>query len=108
MCHCFISFKKDCKYNVPPLISKKCIKKSTLPLQLRLSIIQATIFLIEGILIGTMGGVVGVLLALTASIPGDAWVRAKVEQDMSVKLQEALFVFPPWLVVTVIVLSWSG
>lgn len=61
-----------------------------------------TIFLIEGVLIGAAGGVMGVLLAWAASLPGDAYVRAMVERDMNVKLQDALFVFPFWLVVTVI------
>jgi ABC-type lipoprotein release transport system permease subunit len=66
--------------------------------------IQA-IFLIEGGLIGTVGGGLGLGLAWGASIPGDAWVRSMVERDMNVKLQNALFVFPPWLVATVVVFS---
>ena len=63
------------------------------------------IFLIEGLLIGAAGGVIGILLALAASIPGDNWVRSRVERDMNIKLHEALFVFPPWLVVTVILFA---
>jgi putative ABC transport system permease protein len=67
--------------------------------------IQA-IFLIEGGLIGTVGGGLGLLLAWGASFPGDAWVRSMVERDMNVKLQDSLFVFPPWLVATVIVFAF--
>ncbi len=64
-----------------------------------------TIFLIEGSLIGAVGGGVGLALAWAASFPGDAWVRSMVERDMNVKLKEALFVFPPWVVATVIVFA---
>jgi putative ABC transport system permease protein len=63
--------------------------------------IQA-MFLIEGGLIGTAGGCLGLALAWSASIPGDAWVRSMVERDMNVKLIDKLFVFPPWLVATVL------
>ena len=66
--------------------------------------IQA-IFLIEGGLIGAAGGCLGLLLAWGASYPGDAWVRTMVERDMNVKLVDALFVFPPWLVLTVILFT---
>lgn len=66
--------------------------------------IQA-IFLIEGILIGASGGVIGLLLALAASYPGDAWLRSMVERDMNMKLKDALFVFPPWLIATVILFA---
>lgn len=55
------------------------------------------IFLIEGALIGLVGGALGLLLAWAASLPGDAWVRSMVARDMNVKLQESIFVFPPWL-----------
>jgi putative ABC transport system permease protein len=55
------------------------------------------IFLVEGALIGLVGGAVGLLLAWCASLPGDAWVRSMVQRDMNVKLQESIFVFPPWL-----------
>ena len=33
------------------------------------------IFLIEGALVGLVGGAVGLALAWAASFPGDAWVR---------------------------------
>jgi putative ABC transport system permease protein len=66
--------------------------------------IQA-MFLIEGGLIGTVGGCLGLVLAWGASIPGDAWVRSMVERDMHVKLIDKLFVFPQWLVATVLVFT---
>jgi putative ABC transport system permease protein len=55
-------------------------------------------FLMEGALVGLVGGLLGLALARVASVPGDAWVRASVEQRLAVKLTESLFVFPPWLV----------
>jgi putative ABC transport system permease protein len=61
------------------------------------------IFLVEGALIGLVGGVVGLLLAWGASFPGDAWVRSMVSRNMTnVELKEALFVFPSWLLLAVI------
>lgn len=66
--------------------------------------IQA-IFLIEGTLIGAAGGSLGLLLAWGAAFPGDAWVRSMVERDMNVKLIDALFVFPSWLVATVLLFA---
>lgn len=66
--------------------------------------IQA-IFLIEGGLIGAAGGGLGLLLAWGASFPGDAWVRSMVERDLNVRLKDSLFVFPPWLVLTVILFT---
>lgn len=63
------------------------------------------IFLIEGSFIGAIGGSLGLLMAWGAAIPGDTWVRGMVERDMNVKLRETLFVFPAWLVATVILFS---
>jgi putative ABC transport system permease protein len=64
------------------------------------------IFLVEGALIGLWGGVVGLLLAWGASIPGDAWVRSIVSRNMpNVELKEALFVFPAWLTLAVILFA---
>jgi putative ABC transport system permease protein len=60
------------------------------------------IFLVEGALIGLVGGSLGLLLGWAASLPGDRWVRSLVERDMQVKLKEALFVFPPWLILAVL------
>jgi putative ABC transport system permease protein len=59
------------------------------------------IFLVEGALIGIVGGCLGVLLAWAASFPADDWVRSMIEQQVSIRLEQSIFVFPSWLVVSV-------
>jgi putative ABC transport system permease protein len=56
------------------------------------------IFLVEGALIGLLGGGLGQLLALAFSYPANAWVRSMVSRDLKFELKEAIFVFPLWLV----------
>ncbi len=56
------------------------------------------VFVIEGAIIGSLGGGLGVLLAWFASIPGDAWVRSMVAHSVPVELKDSLFVFPFWLI----------
>lgn len=63
------------------------------------------IFLVEGALIGLVGGGLGMLLAWAASYPGDAWVRSIVSRDLKIELKEAVFVFPPWVIATVFVFA---
>jgi putative ABC transport system permease protein len=63
------------------------------------------IFLIEGTLIGLGGGGAGLLLAWGASYPGDLWVRSMVSRDIKVDLKSSLFVFPPWLLLTVVIFA---
>jgi putative ABC transport system permease protein len=60
------------------------------------------IFLVEGALIGLIGSGIGLLLAWAASYPGDAWVRSMVMRDIKIELKGAIFVFPPWMAVTVL------
>jgi putative ABC transport system permease protein len=60
-----------------------------------------SIFLIEGALIGLVGGGLGMLLAWAASFPGDAWVRSIVSRDLKIDLRESVFVFPPWVIASV-------
>lgn len=60
------------------------------------------IFLVEGALIGLVGGSLGLLLGWMASIPGDRWARSMVQRDMNIELKESLFVFPPWLLLAVV------
>jgi putative ABC transport system permease protein len=57
------------------------------------------IFLIEGGLIGVVGGVLGLLLAWACSFPADAWVWSMISRDLKFDLKESLFVFPAWLMV---------
>jgi putative ABC transport system permease protein len=58
-------------------------------------------FLMEGAVVGLVGGLLGLLLSWGASFPGDTWVRSTVESGLSIKLQESIFLFPWWLVVGV-------
>jgi ABC-type lipoprotein release transport system permease subunit len=58
-------------------------------------------FLLEGALVGLVGGTLGVALAWAASFPGDAYLRRLVEQRLSVRLEESVFAFPPWLLLGV-------
>jgi putative ABC transport system permease protein len=63
------------------------------------------IFLLEGALIGLLGGCLGLALSRLAAIPADARVRAMVSRDLKVDLKGSLFVFPTWIVVSVIVFA---
>jgi putative ABC transport system permease protein len=56
-------------------------------------------FLVEGFLLGLVGGLLGLLLGWAASFPADAWVRSMVARNISINLTESVFVFPPWLTV---------
>ena len=66
-----------------------------------------TIFVIEGGLIGLVGGALGLLLAWSISFPGDGWVRSMVHRDMNIDLTGSIFAFPRWISMTV-VLSTVG
>jgi putative ABC transport system permease protein len=65
------------------------------------------IFVIEGGLIGLVGGACGLLLAWSISFPGDGWVRSMVHRDMDIDLTGSIFAFPDWIGMTV-VLSTVG
>jgi putative ABC transport system permease protein len=54
-------------------------------------------FLVEGALLGGLGGGLGLLLAWGASFPADAWVRGMVARDLKIELEEPIFAFPAWL-----------
>jgi putative ABC transport system permease protein len=58
-------------------------------------------FLIEGALVGLVGGLLGLLLSWAASFPLNAWTRSMVESGLKIKLQESIFLFPWWLLVGV-------
>jgi putative ABC transport system permease protein len=55
------------------------------------------IFVVEGALIGLVGGGLGLLSSWLASFPGDALSRSIIEKQTHTRMQESLFVFPPWL-----------
>ena len=56
------------------------------------------IFLIEGVLIGLLGGVLGLALAYLASFPGDRIAKAIMEPQTRAPIPGSVFVFPAWLV----------
>jgi putative ABC transport system permease protein len=59
------------------------------------------IFLVEGALIGAVGGGLGLFLSWLASFPGDRIARSLMEKQGEIKVEESLFVFPVWLVLGV-------
>jgi putative ABC transport system permease protein len=59
--------------------------------------IQA-IFLMEGALIGLVGGLLGLAAGWGISFPSDSWLRAQTAQKLKVELEGSLFAFPWWLV----------
>jgi putative ABC transport system permease protein len=63
----------------------------------------ASLFVIEGGLIGLVGGSLGLLLAWSISFPGDAWVRSMVHRDLKIHLNGSIFAFPRWIGVLVVV-----
>jgi putative ABC transport system permease protein len=56
-----------------------------------------SIFLVEGAVIGLMGGLFGLALAWGASGPCDAWLRSLLARGTTIKLEQSIFVFPLWL-----------
>jgi putative ABC transport system permease protein len=55
------------------------------------------IFLLEGALIGTVGGGLGLLAGWLASKPTDSWMRSMITRELKIELTESLFAFPLWL-----------
>jgi putative ABC transport system permease protein len=62
-------------------------------------------FLVEGSLIGLVGGLLGLLVAWLVSFPGDAVARAIVEKQTHQPLKESLFAFPTFLVTGIVVFA---
>jgi putative ABC transport system permease protein len=58
-------------------------------------------FLIEGALIGVVGGALGIFLAWLLSMPGDSLARRLLAEGNDVPLKGPLFIFPLWLVIGV-------
>jgi putative ABC transport system permease protein len=55
------------------------------------------IFLVEGALIGAVGGGLGLLLSWAASFPGDGIARSIMERQTGAPPHQTLFLFPFWL-----------
>jgi putative ABC transport system permease protein len=63
------------------------------------------IFLVEGALIGVIGGGFGVLAGWLTSFPGDAMAQQLVRGEGMPRVEESLFVFPLWLTLGVPLLA---
>ncbi len=57
------------------------------------------IFLVEGAVIGLVGGLLGLLLAWLLSIPGDSVARSLMQAQSPRPVTDSLFDFSPWLVI---------
>ena len=55
------------------------------------------LFLMEGALIGVVGGLLGLAAAWGVSFPADSFLHAELAQMRSIKLDRSLFSFPWWL-----------
>ncbi len=63
------------------------------------------LYVIEGGLIGMVGGSLGMVLAWLSSFPGDVWVRSMVHRDMKINLTGSIFAFPARISVTVLLFT---
>jgi putative ABC transport system permease protein len=55
------------------------------------------LFLVEGTLVGLIGGGLGLLCGWLLSFPGDAVARSLMERQSDVHMDQSLFAFPLWL-----------
>jgi putative ABC transport system permease protein len=55
------------------------------------------LFLVEGLVIGAIGGLAGLVAAWLVSYPGDALARHLVASRLPMRLEESVFSFPLWL-----------
>ena len=60
-----------------------------------------SIFLIEGMVLGVVGGSIGVLSGWVISLGMDSCVRSILEGEFHETITEPMFVFPAWLALSV-------
>jgi putative ABC transport system permease protein len=60
-----------------------------------------SIFLIEGLLLGLVGGSLGVLSGWGIALGMDSWVRSILEGELNKTISEPVFLFPAWLALSV-------
>ena len=60
-----------------------------------------TVFLIEGTLIGLLGGIGGVIVGWLASYPGNNYALHLLEKQGHKPLPETVFLYPSWLLISV-------
>ena len=60
-----------------------------------------TMFLIEGTLIGLVGGIGGIVVGWLASFPGNNYALHLMEKQGHKPLPETVFLYPTWLLVAV-------
>lgn len=56
------------------------------------------LFLSEGVVLGVVGGLLGLLFGWLVSFPGDHIARSIVEKELQAKLDHSVFVYPFWVV----------
>ncbi len=57
------------------------------------------VFLVEGLVIGAVGGLAGLAAVWLASFPGDLLARQIVSHQLPMRLEGTVFLFPAWLMV---------
>ncbi|HEY1375871.1 MAG TPA: FtsX-like permease family protein [Gemmataceae bacterium] len=58
------------------------------------------LFLVEGVVLGLLGGGLGLLGAWLFSLPAESWIRGVMEHQWQRKVGYTIFRFPPWLLAT--------
>jgi putative ABC transport system permease protein len=60
-----------------------------------------TMFLLEGAMLGLIGGLLGLVLTWVLSLPGDGYARKLMAEQTEQAVEQSLFVWPTWLLVSV-------